>query len=381
MKLVGKSGKSLARDGPGSVKLVPEVDDDLWDAYNLIAAGDAVEAVTVRKITKSWGRTSERVKLTLGIAVESTDYDKEGSVLRVRGKNLSKNEHVQIGQYHTLEIELRRPFLLRKEAWDWPALDTIRKSCDETGANADLAVLLMQEGLAHLFLVGRSVTATRARVEVPIPRKHGSGAVAAYDTALKDFFHRVLDAFVKHVDFDLVQCVVIASPGFTKDQFRDYMLLEAARRGELRAITEHKARIVLASAPSGYPHSLKDVLAAPGVMSLIKDTRAAQEVPALQEFFAMITKDSARACYGPKHVEVAHERLAIQTLLLTDTWFRNPDVAARRKCVDLAESVKKIGGQVRVFSSMHVSGNQLEQLTGIAAVLRFPMPDLDDIEM
>ena len=40
MKLVGKS---LARDGPGSVKLLPEVDDDLWDAYNLIAAGDADE--------------------------------------------------------------------------------------------------------------------------------------------------------------------------------------------------------------------------------------------------------------------------------------------------------------------------------------------------
>uniref|UniRef100_A0A453PUV4 eRF1/Pelota-like N-terminal domain-containing protein n=2 Tax=Aegilops tauschii TaxID=37682 RepID=A0A453PUV4_AEGTS len=299
MKLVGKS---LARDGPGSVKLLPEVDDDLWDAYNLIAAGDAVEAVTVRKITKSWGRDSERVKLTLEVAVESTDYDKDGSVLRVRGKNLSKNEHVQIGQYHTLEIELRRPFVLRKEAWDWPALDTIHKSCDETAANADLAVLLMQEGLAHLFLVGRSVTATRARVEVPIPRKHGSssGAVAAYDTALRDFFHRVLAAFVHHVDFGLVQCVVIASPGFTKDQFRDYMLLEAARRGDLRAITEHK-----------------DVLAAPTVMSLIKDTRAAQEVPALQEFFAMIAKDSARACYGPKHVEVAHERLAIQTLLLT----------------------------------------------------------------
>uniref|UniRef100_A0A453PUW2 eRF1/Pelota-like N-terminal domain-containing protein n=2 Tax=Aegilops tauschii TaxID=37682 RepID=A0A453PUW2_AEGTS len=96
MKLVGKS---LARDGPGSVKLLPEVDDDLWDAYNLIAAGDAV---TVRKITRSGGRDAERIKLTLEVAVESTDYDKDGSVLRVRGKNLSKNEHVQIGQYHTL---------------------------------------------------------------------------------------------------------------------------------------------------------------------------------------------------------------------------------------------------------------------------------------
>lgn len=33
-------------------------------------------------------------------------------------------------------------------------------------------------------------------------------------------------------------------------------------------------------------------------------------------------QDPARACYGPKHVEVAHERLAIQTLLLTDELFR-----------------------------------------------------------
>ena len=33
-------------------------------------------------------------------------------------------------------------------------------------------------------------------------------------------------------------------------------------------------------------------------------------------------QDPSRACYGPKHVEVAHERLAIQTLLLTDELFR-----------------------------------------------------------
>lgn len=33
-------------------------------------------------------------------------------------------------------------------------------------------------------------------------------------------------------------------------------------------------------------------------------------------------QDPARACYGPKHVEVAHERMAIQTLLITDDLFR-----------------------------------------------------------
>jgi protein pelota len=34
--------------------------------------------------------------------------------LRVRGKNITENDHVKIGQFHTLELELKRPFVLRK---------------------------------------------------------------------------------------------------------------------------------------------------------------------------------------------------------------------------------------------------------------------------
>ncbi|GJN01461.1 hypothetical protein PR202_ga18730 [Eleusine coracana subsp. coracana] len=378
MKLVHRN---LVRNGPGTVKLLPEEDDDLWHAYNLIAVGDHLQAVTVRKVLRegaSGGRDAERVKLKLEIVVESVDYDKEGSVLRARGKNISENEHVKIGQFHTLELELKRPFVLRKEIWDWLALETIQQACDPT-ASADLAVILMQEGLAHLFLIGKSITATRARIETSIPRKHGP-AIAGYESALKKFFEHVLQALLKHVDFEVVQCVVIASPGFTKDQFRDYLFLEAARR-DLRVIIENKARLVLVHATSGYKHSLKEVLDSPGVMSLIKDTKAAQEVRALQEFFNMLTNDSARACYGRKHVEIAQDRLAIQTLLITDTLFRNADIATRQKYVNLVESVKKYGGTVHIFSSMHVSGDQLAQLTGIAAILRFPLPDLEDIEM
>lgn len=35
----------------------------------------------------------------------------------------------------------------------------------------------------------------------------------------------------------------------------------------------------------------------------------------------------------------------------------------------------------QIFSAMHVSGEQLNQLGGIAAVLRFPLPDLEDMEI
>ncbi|CAF5134478.1 unnamed protein product, partial [Rotaria sp. Silwood1] len=64
-------------------------------------------------------------------------------------------------------------------------------------------------------------------------------------------------------------------------------------------------------------------------------------------------------------------------LLITDELFRNIDFTKRRRYVQLVDSVKESGGIVRLFSSMHASGERLGQLTGIAAILRFPMPDLD----
>ncbi|KAH9734516.1 protein PELOTA 1 [Citrus sinensis] len=360
----------------------PVDSDDLWFAYNLIAPGDSVMAVTVRKVLRqmaSGSRDAERVKLKLEIKVEVVDYDKEGSVLRIRGKNILENEHVKIGAFHTLEIELHRAFVLRKDLWDSLALDTLHQAADPT-ASADLAVVLMQEGLAHILLVGRSMTITRSRIETSIPRKHGP-AIAGYESV----FSNMSQAFLKHVDFNVVRCAVIASPGFTKDQFHRHLLLEAERR-QLRPIIENKSRIILVHTSSGYKHSLREVLDAPNVMNMIKDTKAAQEVRMAERnqiglTFRIVSTDPTRACYGPKHVEVAHERMAVQTLLITDDLFRNSDITTRQKYVNLVTSVKDSGGTAHIFSSMHVSGEQLGQLTGIAAILRFPLPDLEDIEM
>ncbi|KAL3034536.1 hypothetical protein AAZX31_02G200000 [Glycine max] len=60
-------------------------------------------------------------------------------------------------------------------------------------------------------------------------------------------------AFLKHIDFNVVHCAVIASPRFTKDQFHRHLFLEAERR-ELRPIIENKSRIILVHTSSGYKY-------------------------------------------------------------------------------------------------------------------------------
>ncbi len=95
----------------------------------------------------------------------------------------------------------------------------------------------------------------------------------------------------------------------------------------------------------------------------------------------MLSSDPTRAFYGPGHVMAAAELGAIQTLLIADSLFRVNDVARRKKWVGLVDGVREAGGEALVFSALHVSGEQLVQLSGVAAVLRFPLPELEDMEL
>lgn len=110
----------------------------------------------------------------------------------------------------------------------------------------------------------------------------------------------------------------------------------------------------------------------------LADTKAAGEVRVMNDFMKLLRSDPDRAMYGPKHVRAAVERGAVDRLLISDTLLRAADPAARRGFVQLTEDVAASGGTVHEFSSMHASGEALDQITGIAAILRFGLPDLDD---
>ena len=41
-------GRQIDKEGEGSITLLPERDEDMWHAYNLIAVGDRIRAATIR---------------------------------------------------------------------------------------------------------------------------------------------------------------------------------------------------------------------------------------------------------------------------------------------------------------------------------------------
>ncbi|KAF6206092.1 hypothetical protein GE061_017317, partial [Apolygus lucorum] len=353
MKLVQKS---VDKDGEGCVVLVPEEPEDMWHAFNLISEGDSVRASTIRKVqseSSTGSSTSSRVRTTLTIRVETIDFDTQACMLRLKGRNIEENQYVKMGAYHTLDLEVNRKFSLSKPEWDSVALERVDMCCDPM-QNADVAAVIMQDGLAHICLITSSMTLVRMKIDQVIPRKR-KGNVKQHEKGLARFYDSVMQGILRHVNFDVVKCILIASPGFVKDQFYEYMFQEAVKTDN-KVLLENKPKFLLIHSSSGFKHSLKEVLMDPAVVAKMADTKALGEVKALEAFYSMLQVESAKAFYGVKHVERANEAQAIEILLISDNLFRCSDVATRKRYVALVESVRDSGGDVKIFSSMHVSG-------------------------
>lgn len=364
----------------GTVRLEARDAEDMWHLYNLFAVGDGLRAPTIRKVqqeTATGSASSERVRLTITMQVKSFEYDSSVSVMRVTGRVCEENQYVRVGAFHTIEIEPNRAFSLTKENWDSIYKERLDLSLDPA-ADADLGAIVMEEGLAHVLMISRSLTFTRARIEMSIPRK-GKNALYNRDSALEKFFREVLRATLQHLDLKVLKVLLIASPGYVKDEFYKYMTVEAARQ-DLREVIDNKSKIVLCHSSSGHKHALQEILARPELQSRLSKTKAVGEVQVLNSFHEMLKRDSDRAVYGPSHVKHAAEMGAIENLMLTDTLFRASDIETRKKYVSLVEGVKSSGAKVNVFSAQHVSGEQLNLMSGVAAILRFPLVDLDDID-
>ena len=216
--------RNVERDGSGVVKLMCDEAEDMWHLYNIIRVGDKVRSKTFRKIlneSSTGSKTSQRVQLTLEVEIEAIDYDPSSSSIHLRGKNVMMNEYVRLGAYHTVDLELNRPFSLWKPCWDSIDFQRLEEALD-SGKNADVAAVIMHEGLANVCVLTSTMTIVKAKIDMSIARKR-KGFTGQHDKAIVRFLDAVAQAFLRHINLEAMKCVIVASRGFLKDQFMTHL--------------------------------------------------------------------------------------------------------------------------------------------------------------
>lgn len=373
----------------------------MWHLYNLIAEGDSVRATAIRRVqnVSSTGSTeSHRVRTNLTIQVSKIEFSPSASAqegaqdqganaggpaaaLHISGPVIAENQYVRMGAYHTLDVEPNRDVRIEKlEGWDSIARARVEEAI-VPGRGAEVAAVVCGEGTAAFCLLSQHMTVVSHRISMSIPRKAASAGTSQHEKGMGKFFATIYESFLRHIPYASpgLRAVVIASPGWIRDSVYDYILAESVKRSDktLQKILKEKTLKVHVNSP--HIHSLVEVLKSPEVSHQLKEAKFAKEGVALDRFFKMLGSDENRAWYGPEHVRLASERGAIGTLLISDDLFRSSDPATRKTYVTIVEEVQKKGGEVVMFSSMHESGQQLNQITGVAAILTFPL-DIEVVE-
>lgn len=332
----------------GEVKLIPECLEDLWHIERVLEEGDIVSARSKRKYKPSEGAEGEKKPVKIDLGAEKIEFSKFANRIRVTGKikGGTPEEYIQIGSYHTIDIETGKPVTIAKR-WRGYQIDRLKKAVKET-KRPRVGIVVMDERKALFALLkGYGV---EYGVEISSAASKGG---EKHEEKTRQYYGDIL----KKIEMLKVGRIVIAGPGFAKDGMKKF--IKGKNPGLLKKITFGTCSY---AERSGVNELLKS-----GVMSKIAAAeRIEGEMVLMERFKAEIGKESGLAAYGYEEVRKAVGYGALSDLFIVDELLRK-----EKRIEGLLEEAEKKRVKITIFSKDSDSGNELSGFGGIAGLLRF----------
>ncbi len=349
----------------GFVKVIPETLDDFWHLYNIIYKNDEVYAYTSREIKpdEKYARPKrgERVSVFLGVKVESVTWDKLLGRLRIHGTICEAPEIVPTGAHHTLNITLNTPITIVKKEWAKHQVERLERA-SKTSEKPIIIVAIDDEAYAI-------ATTTQYSVEVKIEENiklPGKLEAEKRTEATKEYFKKVLES-LRQVWMTTRSPIAIIGVGFVKSNFAKF--LEAEDAEIAKYVVDVKS--VNNSGVAGIYEALRSGI----LQKTMMQQRIAKEAEIIEEVLKRLGKGERTVSYGVTEVEKAVEFGAVEKLILADIMLREATDESRLQMENLMKKVEQKGGNIIVISTEHEAGAKLIALGGIAALLRFPLPN------
>ena len=236
----------------------------------------------------------------------------------------------------------------------------------------------MEEGVAHIYLISNHLTTLKSKIEQSIPKKRKGPS--NHDKAMSNFFQKLLEAIVKNINFEIVKCIIVGSPGFTKDQFGNFLADNISNNKHYEILQKNLSKFIYVHCSNGYKQALSEILSKPQIMNQIKNTKAADDVNVMEKFNEILSKDMERIIFGIKAVIIADEKNAIECLIVSDDYIRKITPATRKIVSSILKRTKDSGGEVFKMSSMHYTGEKINAFGGITAILKYVIEELLEVE-
>ncbi len=336
-------------DQAGFLALQIDTLDDLWHLRNLIQKGDLVSMDTYRTAESQSDKIregkAEKKRMRLGVRVESVEWHDFDDHLRVHGViETGPQDH---GRHHTHivrdggdRLDIQKPAPLQQ--WHH---DMIKEAVAQ--ANAPQVVLLAIDDSEAQFAVLRGY-GLQWLGSLP-----SSGQGKQFDGAAdaKKTFYAEAAKTLAQLRTSPDVAVIVVGPGWWREEFIE--TLGPAKEGVLTDGTSQGGR-------AGVQEALRRGM----IERVARDHRIHWETEQVEEVFARIAK-GALVAYGPAEVQAAVQAGAAEEVLVTDEAVRHG------RFEDLMQEADRTRCAVHIVAGGHDAGVRLEQLGGVAALLRF----------
>jgi protein pelota len=321
--------------------------EDLWAVQRITFAGDLVKAESQRRFKASESDVGELKDVMIRLRVEKTELDKNASRLRVMGKIVEGRplEYVRLNSYHTLNVAPGDTIDITKPRWPEYMLDVVKEAVSDMRKPRLGIIVADDEKAQPAYLLGYGLE-FRKEIYSGLSKKMTQ---KDFNEQERKYFQAIADAIAgMNVD-----TVILAGPGFTKDDVKKYM----DANGLTKKLTQ---RLILESASNPERSGVYELIKGERVASLLEKERIRDEFLLMERFLQGLEGKSSR--YGTSNVRDAIEAYEASTILVNDSALGMPEI---QEALALAEE-KRLA--IRVFNSDDEVGQQLHSFKDIASI-------------
>ena len=331
----------------GTLKVRVDNLEDLWALQRVVFAGDVVKAESERKFKPEEGSEGEFKTVVITLRVEKTELDKSAGRLRILGKILEGKplEYVRLNSYHTLNIAPDTEIEISKNKWHRYLVDIVKNAVLESKRPRLGIVVVDDEKALPAYLLGYGIEFKNTMYSNLSKRMSQKD----FREQEKKYFDEILSVAMRMN----VDTIVIAGPGFTKDDIKAYA-------DESGALKKSAKTIVFSSASNAEHSGVYELIKSDSVAKLMQRERISREFALMEQFLQGLAAGTSK--YGVENVSEAIDESMAGIVLVNDgmLWDKNIE--------DILEKAERHKLTIEIFNADDEAGIQLGAFKGIASM-------------
>ncbi len=334
-------------ESTGTLKLKVDTLEDLWTAQRIIFANDIVKSESERKFKSSESDKGELKKVVITLRVEKTELDKDAMRLRILGKIVDGKplEYIRINSYHTLNIAPGDVFDIIKGEWQDYIISVVKNAVSDSKRPRLGLIVIDEEKALPAYMLGYGVDFGN-EVYSKLSKRMSQKDFQEQQNKYYDNIFELIKSLV-------VDTVVVAGPGFTKDDIKAY----GESSGIIKKIDK---RIIFESVSNSERSGVYELIKSDKFARILEKERIRTEFKLIEEFLTNL--GTGKSKYGIENVTIALENSEASLILVNDSILGDPAVQA------LLSDAEKDRIEIEVINSTDEVGEQLHGFKDIAVI-------------